>query len=187
MAFTHVAAGLALAATVAAVAPVYAVPAAAGSVAGGLLPDLDLVVGAHRRTLHFPAFYWLPAALFGAVAVLAPSALAVGLALAALTAAVHAVSDAAGAGDELRPWERTSTNGVYLHVARRWVAPRYWVRYDGAPEDLLLAVVLAAPALVVYDPPVRTLVAAMLVLAGGYSLVRKRVPALAESLLNGPG
>jgi len=182
MAFTHVAAGLLFASAVAAVAPAYAVPAAAGAAAGGLLPDLDLLVGSHRRTLHFPVLYWLPAALFGAVALLAPSAPAVFLALTALTAGVHAVSDAAGAADELRPWERTSTNGVYLHVARRWVEPRYWVRYDGAPEDLLLAVVLAAPALVVYDPPVRTLVGAMLVLAAGYALVRKRIPEVGDRL-----
>lgn len=185
MLFTHVAAGLALAAGVATVTPAHALPAAAGAVVGGVVPDLDLLAGTHRRTLHFPDLYWLPAAVFAIPAVVSPSPAAVALALAALTAAVHSVSDLFGAGNELRPWERTSSRAVYLHVAGRWLPPRYWVRYDGAPEDLLLAAVLSVPALVVYDPPVRTTVGAMLVLAGAYALIRRRLPDLGERLLAG--
>jgi hypothetical protein len=184
MVFTHVAAGLLLASVVAAAAPAFAVPAAVGGVVGGVLPDLDLFVGTHRRTLHFPDLYWLPTALFGGLALLAPSPLTVATALAALTAAVHSVSDLFGAGPERRPWERTSGQAVYLHVAGRWLAPRYWVRYDGAPEDLLLAAALSVPALVVYGPSVRTLVAAMLALGACYVVVRKRLPDVEERLLS---
>jgi hypothetical protein len=183
MVFTHVAAGLAVAAAVATVHPEYALPAAAGAAAGGVLPDLDLFAGTHRRTLHFPDLYWVPAGLFGALAVARPSPLAVGLAVAAVAAAVHSVSDWFGAGDELRPWERTSSRAVYLHVRGRWLAPRYWVRYDGAPEDLLAAAVLSVPALVVYDGPVRHAVLAMLALGAVYALLRKRIVPLAERLI----
>jgi hypothetical protein len=184
MVFTHVAAGLTLAAAVTALAPDLAVPAAAGAAVGGVVPDLDLFAGTHRRTLHFPDLYWLPAAGFGALALARPSPLLVGAALAATTAAVHSVSDWFGAGDELRPWQRTSSRAVYVHLVGRWLAPRYWVRYDGAPEDVLLTVVLSVPALVVYDPPVRTLVLGMLVLAVAYAAVRKRVPDLGERFLS---
>lgn len=184
MVFTHVAAGLALAAAVAVVDPHLALPAAAGAVVGGVLPDVDLFVGTHRRTLHFPDLYWGPALLLGAVAVLRPTPATVGLALAALTAAVHSVSDWFGAGDELRPWERTSSRGVYLHLAGRWLRPRYAVRYDGSPEDLLATVVLSVPALVAFDPPVPRLVVGMLVLATAYTLVRKRVADLAARLVS---
>jgi hypothetical protein len=184
MVFTHVAAGLLLASVVAVVAPAFAVPAVVGAAVGGVLPDLDLFAGTHRRTLHFPDLYWLPTALFGGLALLAPSPLAVAAALAALTAAVHSVSDWFGAGAELRPWERTSREAVYLHVAGRWLPPRYWVRYDGAPEDLLVAAVLSAPALVVYGPSVRRLVVAMLALGACYVAVRKRLPDVEERLLS---
>lgn len=182
MVFTHVAAGLTIAAAVAVLAPDLAVPAAVGAAVGGIVPDLDLFAGTHRRTLHFPDLYWVPAVGLGAVALGRPSPLVVGGAVAAATAAVHSVSDWFGAADELRPWERTSSRAVYVHVAGRWLPPRYWVRYDGSPEDLLLTAVLAAPALVVYDPPVRTLVLGMLALAVAYALVRKRLPDLGDRL-----
>lgn len=183
MVFTHVAAGLVVAAAVATVTPEYAISAAAGAAAGGTVPDLDLFVGTHRRTLHFPELYWLPAALFGALAAVRPSPLAVALAVGFVAAAVHSVSDWFGAGDELRPWERTSSHAVYRHVRGRWLAPRYWVRYDGAPEDVLAAAVLSVPALVVYDGPVRLGVVAMLVLGVVYALLRKRIVPFAERLL----
>lgn len=184
MVFTHVAAGLALASAVALLAPELAVPAATGAVVGGVVPDLDLFAGTHRRTLHFPDLYWLPALALGVVALGRPSPLLVAAAVAATTAAVHSVSDWFGAGDELRPWERTSSRAVYVHLAGRWLAPRYWVRYDGAPEDVLVTVVLSVPALVVYDPPVRTLVFGMLAVAAAYAAVRKRIPELGERLLS---
>ena len=182
MAFTHVAAGLTIATTVAVLAPEYALVAAVGAAVGGVVPDLDLFAGTHRRTLHFPDLYWVPAVGLGAVALGRPSPLVVGAAVAAVTAAVHSVSDWFGGGTELRPWERTSSRGVYVHVAGRWLAPRYWVRYDGAPEDLLVATVLSVPALVVYDPPVTTLVVAMLVAAAGYVAIRRRLPGIEERL-----
>ena len=182
MVFTHVAAGLTLASAVALSAPDLALPALAGAAVGGVVPDLDLFAGTHRRTLHFPDLYWVPAVGFGAVALGRPSPLVVGAAVAAATAAVHSVSDWFGGGTELRPWERTSPHGVYVHVTGRWLAPRYWVRYDGAPEDLLVATVLSVPALVVYDPPVTTLVVAMLVVAAGYVAVRRRLPDIEERL-----
>jgi hypothetical protein len=180
MVFTHVAAGLVIASVVALSAPGFAVPALVGAVVGGVAPDLDLFAGTHRRTLHFPDLYWLPAVGFGAIAVGRPTPVAVAAAVAALTAADHSVSDWFGGGTELRPWERTSPHGVYVHLTGRWLAPRHWVRYDGAPEDLLVASVLSIPALVVYDPPVSTLVVLMLIVAASYVAIRRRLPELKE-------
>ncbi|MFB6080150.1 MAG: metal-dependent hydrolase [Haloferacaceae archaeon] len=181
---THVATGLALAVPVAYVAPELAPAAALGAIVGGAFPDLDLLVGRHRRTLHFPVYYWLPAVAVAAVAVVHPSALGVAAALAFLAAAVHSVVDWFGAGTEPRPWERTSAEAVYLHPRGRWLAPRYWVRYDGAPEDLVLTVVLSAPGLVLYGPTIRRITLAMLPLAALYVLVRKRLPTVEEWLQN---
>lgn len=186
MATTHVATGVALAAPVAYVAPELAPAAVLGGAVGGAFPDLDLVVGHHRRTLHFPDYYWPPAAGAAALALSLPSVATVALALALLSAAVHSVVDWFGAGTELRPWERTSNEAVYLRSQGRWLAPRYWVRYDGAPEDLLLTAALSAPGLFLFGPSVRRLTVAMVALAALYALVRKRIPDVGERLLDDP-
>jgi len=175
MATTHAFLGLLLAAGVATVAPEFALPAAVGGVAGGILPDLD-VAGAHRRTLHFPVLSWVPAVPAVGFALFAPGPWTVGAALFFLAAALHAGSDVIGGGLEPRPWEGTSEKAVYVHPLGRWLAPRQWIRYDGAPEDFLVGLALALPALAVYgDGPVRSAVYAGLALSLVYTLVRRRI------------
>ncbi|WP_251328168.1 metal-dependent hydrolase [Haloplanus pelagicus] len=183
MATTHAAVGLLLALPLTVVAPELAPPAALAGMAGGVFPDLDLVAGVHRKTLHFPDYYWFGAfpALVGAA--LVPGSGIVSVAFFLLSAAVHSVSDAFGAGTEPRPWERTSAQAVYLHSRNRWLSPRYWVRYDGAPEDYLLTVCLLSPGLFVFGPTVRRVAFAFLVVGGAYTLVRKRLPDVEERLL----
>lgn len=184
---THVAAGVSLAAAVVVVAG-DAAPAprwlALAGAAGATVPDLDLFVGRHRRTLHFPVLAGVLALVVGLGAVLAASAPAALLATGLGAAWLHAASDALGAGDELRPWERTSDEAVYAHVAGRWVRPRYVVRYDGAPEDVVAAVVLAVPALVVFEGPVRWGLVAVLLSGVVYAAVRKRTVAVAERFVD---
>jgi len=183
MATTHAAIGLLLAVPLAVVAPDLAAAGALAAMAGGIFPDLDLFAGVHRKTLHFPDYYWigvLPALL---AAALAPTAATVAVAWFLLSAAVHSVSDAFGAGTEPRPWERTSAEAVYLHSRSRWLRPRYWVRYDGAPEDYLLTVLLLSPGLAVFDSTVRRVALTLMAVGGAYTLVRKRLPDLEERLL----
>jgi hypothetical protein len=172
---THVATGLAFAAGVAAVDPTLGTAAAVGGVVGGIAPDLDLLAGVHRKTLHFPVLGWLPVLVAVPAALFAPRPGLVALAVGTITAAVHAASDVLGAGEELRPWERTNPNAVYCHACGRWLRARYVVRYDGAPEDLLLTAVLAAPALVVFAGPVRWVAVGTVAVGAVYALVRKRV------------
>jgi len=176
MSSTHAAAGLLLAWPLLRTTPEFATVGALAALAGGVVPDLDLAVGEHRKTLHYPAIYWLPALAAAAVAVVAPSAWAVAAATFFGSAALHSATDWLGAGDELRPWERTSEKAVYLHPRRRWLSPKYWVRYDGAPEDLLVLVVLAVPSLLAYDDVVRTLLVAAVVVSAAYAVVRRRLP-----------
>jgi hypothetical protein len=182
---THVAAGVSLAAGFTAVPGVEPTTglALAGAV-GGAVPDLDLFVGRHRRTLHAPVLSSVGALLAAAVWVGTDLTAALFVATALGAAGLHAASDALGAGDELRPWERTSREAVYLHVAGRWLRPRYLVRYDGAPEDVLVAVLAAVPGLVVFDGPLRWGLVALLVSGAVYALVRKRTVAYAERFVD---
>jgi hypothetical protein len=183
MATTHAAVGLLLALPVTVLAPDLAPAAALAGMAGGVFPDLDLLAGVHRKTLHYPDYYWLGALPALVAVALAPGPVTVAVAFFLLAAAVHSVSDAFGAGTEPRPWERTSREAVYLHSRSRWIEPRYWVRYDGAPEDYLLTVVLFLPGLVAFGPAVRRLTLACLLVGGAYTLVRKRLPVVEERLL----
>jgi hypothetical protein len=179
MATTHALAGAALASLV---APEQAGMALLAGFVGGLFPDLDLYAG-HRKTLHFPVYYWPLALGGGALAAVATGPVAVGLACFLLAAALHSTMDAFGGGLELRPWEATSERAVYNHFTNRWHRPRRWVRYDGAPEDALLGALLAVPPLLVASTAMRWVVGGALGLSVGYALVRRRVPMLTERLV----
>jgi hypothetical protein len=179
MVTTHVLAGLALAAGATTVAPELGTLPVVAAAAGGLAPDLD-VAGDHRRTLHFPAYGTVAVVPALALALVVPGPLTAALALFVVAAALHAVSDALGSGLELRPWEATSDRAVYDHLRGRWLPPRRWVRYDGAPEDVLVGAALAVPSLIVFDGAVETAVLAALAVSVAYALVRKSLPTIAE-------
>ncbi|OVE85033.1 hypothetical protein [Natronolimnobius baerhuensis] len=174
MATTHVFAALAVVAPVAYAAPELATPLAVGALLGGLAPDFDLPLE-HRRTFHFPILGLAAAALAVAVAAIAPSSLTAGVAAFAVGAWLHAASDALGGGPEMDPWNGRTERAVYDHVHGRWIRPRRWIRYDGAPEDAALAVALAVPALVVFDGWLTALVLGGVAISVGYALVRRRV------------
>ncbi|MFB6108139.1 MAG: metal-dependent hydrolase [Haloplanus sp.] len=183
MGTTHALVGLLLATPLLAVSPDLAVAGALAGMAGGVFPDLDLLVGHHRKTLHFPGYYWLVALPALGVAAVVPGPATVAVALFALSAAVHSVTDVFGAANEPRPWDRTSAEAVYLHARDRWLAPRYWVRYDGAPEDYLLTVVCSVPGLVAFGATVRRVTIGVLAVATAYVFVRKSLPRFEERFL----
>lgn len=178
MATTHALIGMAIALPAAYALPELAPAVLLAGLVGGLFPDLDLYAG-HRRTLHYPVYFPVVAAIALAVAALAPGPVTVGVATCLLAAAVHSVMDAFGGGLEMRPWLETADRAVYDHYRRRWIAPKRGVRYDGAPEDLLLACVVAVPLLLVLEGALLELVVALVVVSAGYALVRKRLVGIA--------
>ena len=187
MATTHALAGVVLAVLVGVLFPESAagtssIPIAAAAL-GGLFPDFDLYAG-HRRTLHFPVYFTAAAAAVGAVAVAVPTTLTVAAALFLAAAALHSGMDALGGGLELKPWLGTSDRAVYSHYHRRWIRPRRWIRYDGAPEDLLAAGAFALPALYVLDGTARTVVLGALGISAGYVLLRKPMVEVTQAVVD---
>ena len=174
MAPTHVFAGLTLVAPVAYLTPEFSHVLAVGAILGGLAPDVDLVFE-HRRSLHFPLLGAFVAIPLGIVAVAAPGPLTVGLATFVAIAWVHAVSDVVGNGPELDPWNDPIDRAVYDHVRGKWIRPRRWIRYDGAPEDAALAVALALPPLLVLDRWILPVIGGGIAVALTYTLFRRRV------------
>jgi len=172
MATTHAVAGLLLALPVALVAPEFGFVAAVAALAGGLFPDVDMP-GAHRRTLHFPIYYSVAAVSAGAVALLAPAAWTIAAAFFIAAAALHSLSDVLGGGLELRPWEATSERAVYSHYHRRWWRPRRVIRYDGAPEDAVLGLLLAVPSVMVYEGAIELFVLGAVALGVVYAAIRR--------------
>jgi hypothetical protein len=177
MSTTHGAMGALLAAPVLWNAPELAPAAALAGYAGGLFPDVD-VVAVHRRTLHYPGYYWLLAAPGVALAALRPAPATVAGAAFLLSAALHSVTDVFGGGPGVEPWAEEDDRGVYLHSRRRWLRARGTVRYDGAPEDLALATALTLPGLAAFDGTVRWLLLAGLAASALYTVFRKRLVAL---------
>lgn len=181
---THALAGMLLAVPLVVVAPELASAGFVAGFLGGIVPDLDMYVG-HRRTLHYPVYYsaFAVPALFLALAF--PSVATVGAAFALLGAALHSVTDAYGGGLELRPWEGNSDRAVYDHYHGRWVAPRRGVRYDGAVEDLAIAVGLSVPLFaLVGDGRLLLVVAGTLIVAVAYTALRRRLAEIAATLVS---
>jgi hypothetical protein len=176
MATTHVLVAAGVASLTALVAPEHAPEAAVAAGLGGLFPDLDIYAG-HRRTLHFPVYATGAALAALALAVVSPSMVTVAVAAFLVGAALHATMDALGGGLELRPWEGRSERAVYSHYHGRWLAPRRWVRYDGAPEDLLLASVAAVPTVLLVDGAL-PVVGGILAFSAGYVALRRRLATL---------
>lgn len=181
---THALVGLVAALPLAVAAPGSGEAVLFAGLVGGVLPDADMYVG-HRKTLHFPVYGAIAAG--GAIAIAAlwwtpvaavAAAFFVGLGL-------HSLSDVFGGGLELRPWKATSHRAVYDHRRGEWIAPRRWVRYDGAPEDLALSLAVGVPLLVVLDGPLQAIVVASLAVAVVYATVRRSLPTLAEQVFDG--
>jgi hypothetical protein len=175
---THALLGLAIAAPLVALAPELASPALVGGFVGGLLPDLDLYAG-HRRTLHYPTLYAVAAVPIAILTALVTTPWLVATTFLFLGAALHCRMDRYGGGLELRPWEGTSERAVYDHVESRWRAPKRWIRYDGAPEDLVLTLLVGVPLWVVLEEPFRWLVGVALVVGTLYGLLRRRLADIA--------
>lgn len=178
MATTHGLWGMALALPVAVVAPEFASIALLAGLIGGVAPDFDLYVG-HRKTLHFPVYFSAATIPAVSLAVLVPSTWTVALGIGLAAAALHSVSDVLGGGLELKPWHGTSDRAVYDHYHGRWIPPRRWVRYDGAPEDFAVAGVVGVPLVVTTDGVLSVVVVALLVISLAYTLVRKPLATVA--------
>lgn len=183
MVTSHAMVGVALTTPLLVLAPETAPLAALAGFAGGVFPDIDLLVGTHRKTLHFPLLGWVVALPAVGVAAFSPAGPTVAVAAFLVASAVHAGMDAFGAGEELRPWERTNTDAVYLHLDGRWLRARYWVPYDGSPHDLGLTVVAALPGLLLFSGIVRLLCVLAVAVAAPYTLVRKRLPPYFERIV----
>lgn len=175
---THAVVGLAVATPLVFLAPDQAHVGLWGALLGSVVPDFDLYAG-HRRTLHYPTAYTIAVVPAVLAAVILQSPAVILLASLLVGAALHCRMDRYGGGLELRPWEGTSNRAVYDHVRGEWRAPKRWLRYDGAPEDVALSVGLGIPLFLALNTPFQWITAAAVTIGLTYALLRRRLAALA--------
>ncbi|WP_128226402.1 metal-dependent hydrolase [Halobacteriaceae bacterium SHR40] len=179
---THALVGMVLALPFALLAPEFATQALLAGFVGGILPDLDLYSG-HRKSLHYPVYYSLSTVPAVLAAFVVPGPVTIAAAVLLLGASVHCLADSLGGGLELRPWEGRSNRAVYNHYSDRWIHPRRWVRYDGAPEDFIASAVLGGFLFTVVDGPFQVIVALAVLVAGTYTVVRRVLPTIATAIV----
>jgi hypothetical protein len=182
MTSTHAFVGALMGATTAVFAPELTPTVVVVGFVGGTLPDVDLLAS-HRRSLHFPVYATALAVPVAVAAAVLATPLAVLLAVFTLSVAVHCAMDIFAGGVETRPWEETSEQAVYNHFSGRWIRPRRWVRYAGAPEDLVVATVCCLPTLAVTTGPTRLFFVTVLVCSALFVAVRRRLATLTERLV----
>lgn len=185
MALTHLLMSLAIATFVIPVVSEYVTPTVvlATAIVGGLSPDLDLIAR-HRRTLHYPVVF--PFLTLAFLTLFLISGLVAGLLGGLLfgVATLHVLTDILGGSAEQAPWNPDTEFGVYNHVLGCWHRPKRVVQYSGSPGDFLLGVgfgtiaYLAPGTTVLMD----SVIVFLILIAGGYSLLRKRLSNLASYL-----
>lgn len=141
---------------------------------GGLIPELDFLIGHHRKTLHFPFSYFIAALILFPFYVFTGFNPLLLVLVGLLSAGIHSFMDIF-AGAELRSWDEREwkQTAVYDHVRRTWIKPRRWA-YGGSPQDLLLAsVCFAAMFYMIESTPVRVVLTVMMGLSLLYTLTIK--------------
>lgn len=174
MGTTHALMGLLLGSTAYFIDPNLMVLAGVAGFIGGLLPDFDMPFD-HRKTFHYPFYFTVLATALLPMAVLFPSLVTVFIFYLVASAAVHCFSDVFGGALEERPWEQTSRQAVYNHRREEWLQTHGGIRYDGAPEDFLLGLIIGATCFLIYSEPVKSLVVVTLAISLIYSVFRKKI------------
>lgn len=154
-----------------------------GTVIGSILPDLDLLVGVHRRTLHFPIYSLGIAVVAVILTILYPITELFVLCGVILGFTFHSGSDVFGSGLEVHPWERTSDKAVYNHYTSSWEKPLHYLSYDGSPTDLLALVVGSSILWITwveldYTPYIRELLVVSVGIGILYTISRRLLPRL---------
>lgn len=117
---------------------------------GFSIPDLDLFIGEHRKTIHYPFTGVFPTVASVFLVSLYPTVLTVSFLVFCLGVWIHSVSDIFGGGVEDEPWKATEDKVVYNHITGKWINARRTIPYDGSPRDLLSFIILTCFFLLLY-------------------------------------
>lgn len=125
-------------------------------VIGSTISDLDLFIGQHRKTLHFPVYSGFLFIITLPLIYIVPNfGLYINSCIFCL--GMHSWFDAIGGGLGKRPWDsELNLPTVYNHYSDTWLYKndfKYRIEYDGSPVDLVISLVLAAYIFTTTDTP----------------------------------
>jgi hypothetical protein len=159
------------------------------SIIGSVVPDLDLFIGQHRKTLHYPVYSgFIFIVTIPLLFVLPITGIYINSFI--LCFGLHSVLDAIGGGLGKYPWKEQNLPTVYDHYSQKWLYKnnfKYRVEYDGSPLDLLISILLAMFIFVATDTPyIRKTVLLSLLIAFVYTIIRKKIVKIEDSLSEYP-
>lgn len=176
--------------------PVYATELLIAAIIGGIIPDLDMFIGQHRKTLHNIPLYigLILLSLIGVIntyitEILNEYIFIIGLII-GLGAIGHILSDILGSGLEKKPWEKTSNHCVYNHFTKSWIAPTHIFGHDGSIRDLSLLLILSTIIIFIQPsqliPFIHIIIYISIFIGFSYTVIRKKLPQLEEKLVKYP-
>lgn len=147
------------------------------SVLFGVLPDIDILFGTHRKTTHYPLVSVLTLVASMPAYLITSSLILSLVVVSSLSMVVHCVADILSSGVEDRPWKQTNMQACYNHIQKKWYKPKFVVPYDGSIQDHILFLILSIVAYytIPYEIPRLLLYTyiAVFAVATFYTVVRK--------------
>lgn len=150
------------------------------------LSDLDIFIGQHRKTLHYPVyaafifFATIPLLYINMDTIVYINSFM-------LCVSIHAWSDAIGGGLGKYPW-KTEENlpTVYNHYAKTWLYKHdfpYRIEYDGSPLDLGIFLLFAGLIFSLTDSSsINIILFILFIIAFIYTITRRRLVQIEDKL-----
>jgi hypothetical protein len=111
-------------------------------VAGGLLPDLDVIFN-HRKTLHYPNIYLMIGSFLVLLFYLTNISAILFVGIIFSSSFVHCFLDILCSGSTIKPWRESDDKAVYDHLRGKWIRPK-GLFYDGSIRDMILLSISSA-------------------------------------------
>lgn len=178
---THILVGISLISPLILLYPEYATQVIVFSAIGSTIPDFDLFIGQHRRTLHRSVYVLPLIVILGILTAIMPTMITVSSLALAVSFCIHPILDFVGGGLSREPWNDEDDQTVYDHYRGVW---RYHseapisVKYDGSPYDLTLASFLGLYLYLFteYSVVLLPLIITSVFIGGIYTAIRKYLP-----------
>lgn len=153
-------------------------------IVGSSFPDLDMIIGQHRKTFHFPLLFISLIGISGILFLLQIFPYSLILFLIGLSGLIHILGDIGSSGLEKYPWKQNGSRAVYSVFWKKWISPTYILGYDGSKYDFVLLVFCTLVVAVLYPEfPYDTIFYGLCLITGGtYYLIRPKLPLLEDYL-----
>lgn len=174
---THIMTGLVVILPLFYVYPTYSNAIFFAGLVGFSLPDLDILIGSHRKTLHYPVLY-LPVALVAIFLVInLVNIWTIITFTVSLGCFVHSFSDIIAGSLEDEPWEAEKDKVVYNHIRKEWFSAKRWIPYDGSRTDVIVMITSSLVFVALYPLEMKklflTIMFGLLLIGIIYSVLRK--------------